>query len=82
MPIVPDASAFTQKRRLAAHQAQTPTNSVKPLTHLYAPMIRTAGVTEFLISDGPKSTTTRLAQTPTTKVMTNNTTYLAKRRLF
>lgn len=77
MPIVPDASAFTQKKRMVAHQAQTPQNSVKPLTHLYAPMIRTAGVTDFLRSDTIKNTRVLKSQIPTTKVMTNNVTYIA-----
>ena len=77
MPIVPDASAFTQKRRMVAHQAQTPQNTVKPLTHLYAPMIRTAGVTDFLITDSIKNTRPFKLQLPTTKIMTNRVTYLA-----
>lgn len=82
MPIVPDASAFTQKKRLSAFQAQTPQNTVKPLTHLYQPMIRTAGVTDFLVSDSiNKLTAPTLRQIPTTKSMTNRVTYIAKRRL-
>jgi hypothetical protein len=74
----PDASAFTQKKRLMAFQAQTPLNTVKPLTHLYQPMIRTAGVSEFLPTDqAVKNTLIRKLQIPTTKVMTNNVVYIA-----
>jgi len=78
----PDASAFTQKKRLMAFQAQTPSNTVKPLSHLYQPMIRTAGVSEFLVSDQRvKNTLIRTLQVPTTKIMTNNVAYIADKRL-
>jgi hypothetical protein len=78
----PDASAFTQKKRLMAFQAQTPSNTVKPMSHLYQPMIRTAGVSEFLVSDQRiKNTQIGKLQIPTTKVMTNNVVYLADKRL-
>lgn len=51
MPIsTPDASQFTRLKKLSSAQAQTPQNSVKVLTHLYMPFIRTAGVTDFLSS--------------------------------
>ena len=82
MPIVPDASAFTQQKRMSAHQAQTPSNTVKPFTHLYKPMIRTAGVTDFLVSNAQNKLYAPVKrQVPTTKVMTNNVTYLAYKRV-
>ena len=46
----PDASAFTNQKKLGAHQAQTPANTVKPLSHLYQPIIRSSGLQDFLPS--------------------------------
>jgi hypothetical protein len=79
MPVsTPDASAFTRLKKLSAGSSQTPQNTVKPLSHLYQPFIRTAGVTDFLSSTtGNKTIPAFIRQLPTTKVMTNRVTYIA-----
>jgi hypothetical protein len=51
---------------------------VKPLSHLYQPFIKTAGVSEFLWTTATNKTiATFKRQLPTTKVMTNNVVYIA-----
>jgi hypothetical protein len=79
MPVnAPDASAFTRLKKLSSAQAQTPNNTVKPLSHLYQPFIKTAGVSEFLWATATNKTiATFKRQLPTTKVMTNNVVYIA-----
>jgi hypothetical protein len=78
MPVsTPDASAFTRLKKLSAGQAQTPKNTVEPLTHLYQPFIRSAGVMDFLSSTNQNKIYTGFTrQLPTTKVMTNNVGYI------
>ena len=78
MPIsTPDASAFTTLKKLSSAQAQTPQNTVKPLTHLYQRVIPTAGVTDFLSSTVQnKSVPAFIRQLPTTKALTNNVAYI------
>ena len=79
MPIsTPDASAFTRLKKLSSAQAQTPQNTVKPLTHLYQPFIPTAGVRDFLSSTTQnKAIPAFIRQLPTTKRMNNNVTYIS-----
>jgi hypothetical protein len=79
MPVnAPDASAFTRLKKLSSAQAQTPQNTVKPLSHLYQPIIPTAGVREFLWTTATNKTiATFTRQLPTTKVMTNRVVYIA-----
>lgn len=79
MPVnAPDASAFTRLKKLSSAQAQTPQNTVKPLSHLYQPIIPTAGVREFLWTTATNKTiATFRRQLPTTKVMTNRVAYIA-----
>ena len=78
MPITtPDASAFTRLKKLSSAQAQTPQNTIKPLTHLYQPYIPTAGVTDFLSSTNQnKSVPAFLRQLPTTRSLTNRVVYI------
>lgn len=78
MPIsTPDASSFTRLKKLSSAQAQTPQNTVKPLSHLYQRVIPSAGVTDFLSSTvGNKSVPAFIRQLPTTKSMTNRVTYI------
>lgn len=78
MPIsTPDASAFTRLKKLSSAQAQTPQNTVKPLTHLFQTYIPTAGVTDFLSSTNQnKSVPAFLRQLPTTRSLNNNVTYI------
>ena len=63
----PDASAFTRQKKLSSHQAQTPTNTVKPLSHLYQPIIRTSGLTDFLPSFSNKNISLRTGSLPWSK---------------
>jgi hypothetical protein len=44
----PDASSFTQLKRLRALEARTDTQ--KTITHLYQPQVTTSGLTDFLPS--------------------------------
>jgi hypothetical protein len=78
MPIsTPDASQFTRLKKLSAAQAQTPTNTVEPLTHLYQPFIRSAGVTDFLSSTAlNKVYGPRLRTLPTTKNLSQTVGYI------
>ena len=78
MPIsTPDASAFTRLKKLSSAQAQTPENTIKPLTHLYQPYIPTAGVNDFLSSTNQnKVVPAFLRQLPTTRSLNNNVTYI------
>ncbi len=79
MPIsTPDASAFTRLKKLSSAQAQTPQNTVKPLSHLYQPFIPTAGVRDFLSSTTQnKAIPAFTRQLPTTRPMNNNVAYIA-----
>ena len=51
----PDASSFTQFKRLKALEARTDTQ--KTITHLYQPQVTTSGLTNFLPSFTNKFTT-------------------------
>jgi hypothetical protein len=51
---MPDASAFTQQKRLNAIQ-ERPDNSVKYLTHLYVYVPKATGLVDFLPSYQVKS---------------------------
>lgn len=78
MPIsTPDASAFTRLKKLSSAQAQTPQNTIKPLTHLYQPYIPTAGVNDFLSSTNQnKLFVPFLRQLPTTRNLNNRVVYI------
>ena len=76
----PDASAFTNQKKLGAHQAQTPTNTVKPLTHLYQPIIRTSGLTDFLPSFSNKVVRPFTRSLPWART-SQNITYIANKRV-
>lgn len=78
MPVnAPDASQFTRLKKLSAAQAQTPQNSVKPLSHLYQPYIRTAGVTDFLASTAGNRVFSFFSRpSPTTKNLSQVVSYI------
>jgi len=76
----PDASAFTRQKKLGSHQAQTPTNTVKPLTHLYQPIIRTSGLTDFLPSFSNKVVSPYTRSLPWART-SQNITYIANKRV-
>ena len=76
----PDASAFTQQKKMVAHQAQTPTNTVKPLTHLYQPIIRTSGLTDFLPSFSNKFMSPKTGALPWSRT-SQNIAYIANKRI-
>jgi len=76
----PDASAFTRQKKLASHQAQTTTNTVKPLTHLYQPIIRTSGLTDFLPSFANKVMSPYTRSLPWSRT-SQNVTYLSKKTI-
>ena len=63
----PDASAFTRQSKLRAFQSQTRDNNVKVLTHLYQPIIRTSGLTDFLPSFSNKVMSLRTGSLPWSK---------------
>lgn len=79
MPIsTPDASQFTRLKKLSSGQSQTPQNTVKPLSHLYQPFIRTAGVSDFLSStNANKVIPAFIRPLPTTKSTTARVGYIA-----
>ena len=88
----PDASAFTRQQKLSSHQAQTPTNTVKPLSHLYQPIIKTSGLRDFLPSFSNKVVAPRTGALPWSKSGPNlganqsggqgpNVAYIDKKRL-
>ena len=76
----PDASAFTNQKKLVAHQAQTPQNTVKPLTHLYQPIITTSGLRDFLPSFSNKFMSPRTGALPWART-SQNVAYIAKKRI-
>lgn len=76
----PDASAFTRQKKLSSHQAQTPENTVKPLTHLYQPIIRTSGLQDFLPSFGNKVMSPKTGFLPYSRAR-QNVTYLSKKTI-
>ena len=76
----PDASAFTQQKKLGAHQAQTPANTVKPLTHLYQPIITTSGLRDFLPSFSNKVMSPKTPTLPWART-SQNVAYIAKKRI-
>ena len=79
MPVsTPDASAFTRMKKLSSGQAQTQQNTVKPLSHIYQPFIRTAGVRDFLSSTAANNIFISLTrQLPTTKNLSQRVGYIA-----
>ena len=46
----PDASAFTQFKRVSTFDNQNRTGNVKMITHLYRPMINALNIADFLPS--------------------------------
>ena len=76
----PDASAFTRQQKLEAHQSQTPANTVKPLTHLYQPIIRTSALRDFLPSFSNKVVSPKTGSLPWSRTI-QNVTYIDKKRI-
>jgi hypothetical protein len=78
----PDASAFTRQSKLRAFQGQTRDNNVKVLSHLYQPIIRTSGLTDFLPSFSNKVVAPTLRPLPWSKSAQGpNVAYIDKKRI-
>jgi len=76
----PDASAFTRQSKLRAFQAQTPQNTVKPLSHLYQPIIATSGLADFLPSFSNKVMSPYTRALPWART-SQNVTYIDNKRI-
>lgn len=76
----PDASAFTRQSKLRAFQAQTPQNTVKVMSHLYQPIIRTSGLADFLPSFSNKVVRPYTRNLPWART-SHNITYIDNKRI-
>ena len=79
----PDASAFTQFKRLSTVQSKAPdtANAIKPLTHLYAPNTRASNLGLDYLPTLPAKPTTARTRTalPWQPVIAKNVTYLQQK---